>query len=182
MITMMMIMIKQRLWKEIQVYEQPEVRCSSAYLHHLYKTMFFILLSKPSGTIFIRNPNVLMVYCRSRLLRLLFIIGNHWMQSPLLGGGGGIVQRLEIDIRHDEETDVFQGAWWQAISTPGSTSAIDVCRLQIWHDTIRTASTCKRNNFWNYKEKCDSCKDPLSQGMGSSRESYRRRSRDGREG
>ena len=89
MITMMMIMIKQRLWKEIQVYEQPEVRCSSAYLHHWYKTMFFILLSKPSGTIFIRNPNVLMVYCRSRLLRLLFIIGNHWMQSLLWGGGGG---------------------------------------------------------------------------------------------
>ena len=27
------------------------------------------------------------------------------------GGGGGIVQRLEMDIRHDEETDVFQGAW-----------------------------------------------------------------------
>ena len=89
----------------------------------------------------------------SRLLRLLFIIGNHWMQSLLLwGGGGGIVQRLKMDIRHDEETDVFQGAWWQAISTPGSTSAIEVCRLQIWHDTIRTASTCKRNNFWNYKE------------------------------
>ena len=136
MITMMMIMIKQRLWKEIQVYEQPEVRCSSAYLHHLYKTMFFILLSKPSGTIFIRNPNVLMVYCRSRLLRLLFIIGNHWMQSLLWGGGGrggegGIVQRLKMDIRHDEETDVFQGAWWQAISTPGSTSAID-CKF----DTI----------------------------------------------
>ena len=45
-----------------------------------------------------------------------------------------------------------------------------------------TASTCKRNNFWNCKEKCDSWKVPLSQGMGSSRESYRRRSRDGREG
>ena len=29
------------------------------------------------------------------------------------GGGGGIrvVQRLKMDIRHDEETDVFQGAW-----------------------------------------------------------------------
>ena len=26
MMTMMMIMIKQRVWKEIQVYEQPEVR------------------------------------------------------------------------------------------------------------------------------------------------------------
>ena len=34
------------------------------------------------------------------------------MQSLLWeGGGGGIVQRLEMDIRHDEETDVFQGAW-----------------------------------------------------------------------
>ena len=29
------------------------------------------------------------------------------------GGGGdwGVVQRLKIDIRHDEETDMFQGAW-----------------------------------------------------------------------
>ena len=27
------------------------------------------------------------------------------------GGEGGIVQRLKMDIRHDEETDVFQGAW-----------------------------------------------------------------------
>ena len=34
------------------------------------------------------------------------------MQSLLWGGGGGIVQRLEMDIPHDEETDdVFQGAW-----------------------------------------------------------------------
>ena len=101
------------------------------------------------------------------------------------GGGGGCCTAAEngkMDIRHDEETDVFQGAWWQAISTPGSTSAIDVRWLQIWQDIIRTASTCKKNNFWNYKGRCDSLKDPLSQGMGSSRESYRRRSRDGREG
>ena len=27
------------------------------------------------------------------------------------GGGGGVVRRLKIDIRHDEETDMFQGAW-----------------------------------------------------------------------
>ena len=33
------------------------------------------------------------------------------MQSLLWGGGGGIVQRLKMDIRHDEETDVFEGAW-----------------------------------------------------------------------
>ena len=46
----------------------------------------------------------------------------------------------------------------------------------------KTASTCKRKKFWNYKEKCDSWNVPLSQGMGSSRESYKRRSRDGREG
>ena len=57
MMTMMMIMIKQKLRKEIQVCEQPEVRCSSAYLHHLYK-IFFILLSKPSWTIFIRKTDM----------------------------------------------------------------------------------------------------------------------------
>lgn len=47
------------------------------------------------------------------------------------GWGVGVVQRLKMDIRYDNETDVFQGAWWQAISTPGRTSAIGVCRLQI---------------------------------------------------
>ena len=107
----MMIMIKQRLWKEIQVYEQPEVRCSSAYLHHLCKTMFFILLSKPSGTIFIRNP-----ICFNGLLQEPITSAPVYYWESLnaitfVGGGGGIVQRLEMDIRHDEETDVFQGAW-----------------------------------------------------------------------
>ena len=57
MMTMMMIMIKQKLRKEIQVFEQPEVRCSSAYLHHLYK-IIFILLPKPSWTIFIRKTDM----------------------------------------------------------------------------------------------------------------------------
>ena len=39
----------------------------------------------------------------------------HWESLNAItfvgGGGGGTVQRLEMDIRHDEETDVFQGAW-----------------------------------------------------------------------
>ena len=40
---------------------------------------------------------VLMVYWKS--LKAITFVG---------GGGGGVVQRLKMDIRHDEETDVFQ--------------------------------------------------------------------------
>ena len=69
---------------------------------------------------------VLMVYWKS-------------LNAVTFVGEAGVVQRLKMDIRHDEETDVFQGAWWQAISTPRSTSAIDVCRLQIWQDIIRNS-------------------------------------------
>ena len=43
---------------------------------------------------------VLMVYWKS--LKAITFVG---------GGGVGVVQRLKMDIRHDEETDVFQGAW-----------------------------------------------------------------------
>ena len=171
MMTMMMIMIKQKFKRNTSTCERPEVRCSLVYLHHLHK-IFFTLLSKPSWTLFIRNPAI-------RFNGLLEIIeSNHFCGGS---GEGWCCTAAEMDIRHDEETDVFQGAWWQAISTPGSTSAIDVCRLQIWQDIIRTAaSTWKRNNFWNYKVKCNSWKDLLSQGIGS-RESHRRRSRCGRE-
>ena len=43
---------------------------------------------------------LLMVYWKS--LNAITFVGE--------GGGGGVVQRLKMDIRHDEETDVFQGA------------------------------------------------------------------------
>ena len=166
MMKMIMIMIKQNLTKEIQVCEQPEVRCSLAYSHHLYK-IFFIPLSKPSWTIFIRNPAMSQ-----------WFIGNHWLQSLLLGGRVGCCTATENG----------HPPWWGNRSVPGSlvTSYFDSRKhfryrcLSIAN--IRTPSTSKRNKFSNFKEKCDSWKDLLSQGMGSSRESYRRRSRDGREG
>ena len=108
MMTMMMIMIKQRVWKDIQVYEQPEVR--------------------PTYTTYIKQ--YFLFFCRNLHGRFSFgtqICFNGLLQEPItsapvyyweslnaitfMGGGGGIVQRLKMDIRHDEETDVFQGAW-----------------------------------------------------------------------
>ena len=44
------------------------------------------------------NRYVLMVYWKS-------------LNAITFAGEGVVVQRLKMDICHDEETDVFQGAW-----------------------------------------------------------------------
>ena len=87
------------------------------------------VVARPTYTTYIKQ--CFLFFCRNLQGRFSFgtqICFNGLLQEPItsapvyyweslnaitfVGGGGGvIVQRLEMDIRHDEETDVFQGAW-----------------------------------------------------------------------
>ena len=90
------------------------------------------VVARPTYTTYVKQ--CFLFFCRNLQGRFLFgtqICFNGLLQEPITSapvyyweslnaitfvggvGGGGIVQRLEMDIRHDEETDVFQlqGAW-----------------------------------------------------------------------
>ena len=87
------------------------------------------VVARPTYTTYIKQ--CFLFFCRNLQGRFSFgtqICFNGLLQEPITsapvyyleslnaitfvgGGGGGFLKRREMDIRHDEETDVFQGAW-----------------------------------------------------------------------
>ena len=103
MMTMMMIMIKQKFRKEILVHvsNRKFVVAWSTYTTYI---KYFLLFSRNLHGRFSFGTQL----CFNGLLEI--IESNHFC-GGVGGGGVGVVQRLKMDIRRDEETDVFQGAW-----------------------------------------------------------------------